>query len=93
MLNLLADIRDETGISYVLISHDLAVVRQLTDEAIVMRRGPSSSADRPPRCSTTPGRLHDGCARACRGRAGSRSARRVEPSSAASEHQRCGLIT
>ena len=39
VLNLLADIRDETRISYVLISHDLAVVRQLTDQAIVMRRG------------------------------------------------------
>ena len=39
ILNLLADIRGRTGVSYVLISHDLAVVRQLTDEAIVMHRG------------------------------------------------------
>ncbi len=39
VLNLLADIRDETSISYVLISHDLAVVRQLTEQAIVMWRG------------------------------------------------------
>ena len=39
VLNLLADIRDEAGITYVLISHDLAVVRQLTRETIVMWRG------------------------------------------------------
>jgi oligopeptide transport system ATP-binding protein len=39
ILNLLADIRERTGVSYVLISHDLAVVRQITDEAIVMYRG------------------------------------------------------
>jgi oligopeptide transport system ATP-binding protein len=39
VLNLLADIRDETAVSYILISHDLAVVRQLTDQAIVMYRG------------------------------------------------------
>jgi ABC-type glutathione transport system ATPase component len=39
VLNLLADIRDETGVAFVLISHDLAVVRQLTDQAIVMHRG------------------------------------------------------
>jgi ABC-type glutathione transport system ATPase component len=39
VLNVLADIRDQQGISYVLISHDLAVVRQLTDEALVMQRG------------------------------------------------------
>jgi hypothetical protein len=30
-----ADIRDSTGVSYVLISHDLAVVRQLAEHAIV----------------------------------------------------------
>jgi peptide/nickel transport system ATP-binding protein len=39
VLNLLADIRDDTGVSYVLISHDLAVVRQLAEETIVMWRG------------------------------------------------------
>ena len=39
VLNLLADIRDQTGVSYLLISHDLAVVRQLTDEALVLHRG------------------------------------------------------
>ncbi len=39
VLNVLADIRDESGISYILISHDLAVVRQLTEDAIVMQRG------------------------------------------------------
>jgi ABC-type glutathione transport system ATPase component len=39
ILNLLADIRRRTGVSYVFISHDLAVVRQVTDEAIVMHKG------------------------------------------------------
>jgi ABC-type glutathione transport system ATPase component len=39
VLNLLADIREATGVSYVLISHDLAVVRQLTDRIVVMLRG------------------------------------------------------
>jgi oligopeptide transport system ATP-binding protein len=39
ILNLLADIRERDGISYVFISHDLAVVRQVGDAAVVMRRG------------------------------------------------------
>ena len=39
VLNLLADIRDETSVSYLLISHDLAVVRQLTDETLVLHHG------------------------------------------------------
>ena len=39
ILNLLADIRAETGLQYLLISHDLAVVRQLTEHAIVLRDG------------------------------------------------------
>ena len=39
VLNLLQDIREATNVSYILISHDLAVVRQITDHTIVMHRG------------------------------------------------------
>ena len=39
ILNLLADIRESTAITYVLISHDLAVVRQITETCVVMRKG------------------------------------------------------
>ncbi|AXJ09891.1 ABC transporter ATP-binding protein [Arthrobacter sp. PM3] len=39
ILNLLADIRSETSIAYILISHDLAVVRHLTEACVVMQNG------------------------------------------------------
>jgi peptide/nickel transport system ATP-binding protein len=39
ILELLAGIRMATGTSYVFISHDLAVVRKVSEEVIVMRRG------------------------------------------------------
>ncbi|WP_214409193.1 ABC transporter ATP-binding protein [Sphaerisporangium fuscum] len=39
VLNVLADVRERTGVAYLFISHDLAVVRQVTDDVVVMRRG------------------------------------------------------
>jgi oligopeptide transport system ATP-binding protein len=39
VLNLLADIQEATGVAYLFISHDLAVVRQVTDRTLVLRRG------------------------------------------------------
>ncbi|MFB7783255.1 ABC transporter ATP-binding protein [Streptomyces vinaceus] len=39
ILNLLADIREQTGIGYLFITHDLGVVRCVTDDVVVMRSG------------------------------------------------------
>jgi oligopeptide/dipeptide ABC transporter ATP-binding protein len=39
ILNLLSDLRSEFGLTYIFISHDLAVIRQVSDDVLVLYRG------------------------------------------------------
>ena len=39
VLNLLNDLKDELGVSYVFISHDLSIMRQISDRVSVLYLG------------------------------------------------------
>ncbi|WP_326731770.1 ATP-binding cassette domain-containing protein [Streptomyces phaeochromogenes] len=54
VLNLLADLRDDIGIGYLFVTHDLAVAQQVTDELIVMHEGRVVERGATDRVLTTP---------------------------------------
>jgi peptide/nickel transport system ATP-binding protein len=68
VLNLLNDIRIRTGVAFLFISHDLAVVREIADEVLVLWHGRTVEHGLPSRCSTTRDiRTRNDCARVCPG--------------------------
>ena len=92
MLNLLADLRDQHGLAFLFIAHDLGVVRFLAQRVVVLYRGqimesgPVESVTQQPAAPVHRG-AHRRGPRAAAGRAG-RPPRR--PRGARRRHRRCG---
>jgi len=61
ILNLLADQRDERGLTYVLVSHDLAVIAHMCDRVLIMKNG--QFVDELTKSDMQNGVTHDGYAR------------------------------